>query len=472
MSSVPAYHEFKPLDWQYRVIYDVEKSYDYSVGPQMVLLSGTVGSAKSVLGAWLGCHHAVTNPNTNIVLGRLTLPDLKKTLFSDVLEMLSGSFQEGRDFVANRTTGHISLANGTNFIPTTWVDKRYKSKFRSLRISMMLLEEAVESDSNYWGFFDEALSRLGRVPHVKKNLFVAMTNPDEPSHPVYKFWQDKCTHRYKGYWTNKKDRHVYYSSIADNPYLPEFYEGSLRDKYDEQMAQRMLDGKWLYIGKDRCYYAYRPDIHVVKKLEVDKKLDLCLCFDFNIAKDKPMSSCLMQFNRGSNDAVPNDRRFKVLDEVCIEGMRTLNALEVWADRGYFDMPHNPRISVYGDAAGNHRSTAALRTDYEIIRHFIENYERKDGQKIRVRMRIQRRNPGLRERHNVVNSQLKNADGIVRVAIDKRCKNVMTGLSSTRLKDVTTYIEDQSTDGQDMASAISYGIWYCTRYELKQLVIKL
>ena len=62
MSSVPAYHEFKPLDWQYRVIYDVEKSYDYSVGPQMVLLSGTVGSAKSVLGAWLGCHHAVTNP--------------------------------------------------------------------------------------------------------------------------------------------------------------------------------------------------------------------------------------------------------------------------------------------------------------------------------------------------------------------------------------------------------------------------
>ena len=196
MSGVPAYHEFKPLPWQYNVIYDVHKRYDYSLGPQYVLLSGTVGSAKSVLGAWLGCNHAVNTPKTGIVLGRLALPDLKKTLFSDVLEMLGGSLREGRDFVANRTTAHIELSNGTHFFPATWVDKRYASKFRSLRISMMLVEEIVESDDNYWGYFDEAISRLGRVPHVKNNLLVAMTNPDEPSHPVYKFWQEKCHKRY------------------------------------------------------------------------------------------------------------------------------------------------------------------------------------------------------------------------------------------------------------------------------------
>ena len=237
------------------------------------------------------------------------------------------------------------------------------------------------------------------------------------------------------------------------------------------MAERMLDGKWNYIGRDRCYYSFREHLHVTDNVPLNKKLDLCLCFDFNIAKDKPMSSCVMQFDRGANDAAHPDRRFRVLDEVCIEGMRTLNALEVWADRGWLDLPHNPRISVYGDAAGNHRHTAALRTDYEIIQRFLQNYERKDRQKLGVRMRVQRRNPGLRERHNVVNSQLQNADGIVRVVVDRKCKNVIAGLSSTRLKDVSTYIEDQSTDGQDMASAISYGIWYCAKYELKKLVVQ-
>ena len=472
MSSVPAFHEFKPLDWQYRLIYDIEKRYDYSLGPQMVLCSGTVGSSKSCAVAFATVKHAVTYSNTNIVLGRLALPDLKKTLFADVLEMLGGTFKEGRDFVANRTQASIQLANGTNFIPATWIDKRYGSKFRSLRVSMIAIEEIVESDENYWGWFDEAISRLGRVPHVKQNLLIAATNPDEPSHPVHKYWQDNCHKHYKGYSTDGKNRHIYYSSIKDNPYLPDYYESALRDSMDPQMAQRMLDGKWTYIGKDRCYYAYKPADHVVDKLEVDPKLDLCLCFDFNIAKDKPMSSCIMQFDRGANDAVPQDRRFKVLDEVCIEGMRTLNAMEAWADKGWFDLPHNPRISVYGDAAGNHRHTAALRTDYEIIRHFIENYDRKDGKKIQFRQRVQRKNPSLRERHNVVNSQLKNADGIIRVAIAKRCKNVCAGLASTRLKDVTAYVEDQTTDGQDMASAISYGLWYCAKFELKQLVIKL
>lgn len=463
-ASVPAFHEFKPLPWQYNFIYDSIKKFDYRIGPQFILLSGCVGSAKSVGGVFRTCLHAVTHSNTNIVLGRLTLPDLKKTLFGDVLEMLSGTYREGRDFTVNRTQGNIHLANGTNFLSTTWVDKRYKSKFRSLRASMIVVEEIVENDENYWGFFDEAISRLGRVPHVKENIFLAMTNPDEPSHPVYDFWQNNCLERYEKYWTNGRDRHVYYSSIADNPYLPEFYEASLRDKYDEQMAQRMLDGKWIYIGRDRCYYAYKPDQHITKDLQADKKLDLRLCFDFNIAKDKPMSSCLMQFDKRSNDAVPQNRRFKILDEVCVEGMRTLNAMEVWADKGWFDLPHNPRIIVHGDAAGNHRHSSALRTDYEQIEYFLQNYKRKDRMKVTSSIRVQRKNPALRERHNTVNSNLKNADGVIRTAIHDRCKNVQEGFLSTRLKDAVAYVEDPATKGQDMSSAISYGIWYCAKFE--------
>ena len=462
--GVPAYHEFKPLPYQYNIIYDIKKTYDYRVGPQYILLSGAVGSAKSTVMAFCVVDHAVNTPRTNIALGRLTLPDLKKTLFTDVLEMLGGTFREGKDFVANRTTGHISLANGTNLIPTTWVDKRFKSKFRSLRLSMIAIEEIVENDLNYWPFFSEAVSRLGRVPHVHNNILIAATNPDEPSHPVYDFWMRNCPHKYKGHWTNKRDRHIYYSSIADNPYLPEFYEKSLRDKYDPQMAQRMLEGKWIYIGRDKCYYAYDPDVHVVDDLKLDKSLELRLCFDFNIAKDKPMSSCLMQFDRKSNDTVPENRRFKILDEVCVEGMRTLNAMEAWANKGYFDLPHNPKIVVHGDAAGNHRHTSALRTDYEIIEHFLTNYTRRDNLKMRVAIDVHRKNPALRERHNVVNGNLKNAEGKVRVAINKKCVNVCEGFLSTKLKDVESYIEDQSTKGQDMASALSYGIWYCDKYE--------
>lgn len=278
------------------------------------------------------------------------------------------------------------------------------------------------------------------------------------------FGKTNATFAKKKYWTNGRDRHIYYSSIKDNPYLPEFYEASLRDKYDEQMAQRMLDGKWIYIGKDKCYYAYRPELHLVDDLKLDKGLDLRLCFDFNIAKDKPMSSCLMQFDRRSNDAVPNNRRYKILDEVCVEGMRTLNAMEAWAHKGYFDLPHNPKIIVHGDASGNHRQTSALRTDYEIIEHFLQNYDRRDNLKIKTRIDVQRKNPALRERHNVVNGNLKNSAGKIRVAVHQKCKNVHEGFLSTRLKDVESYIEDPATKGQDMSSAVSYGIWYCDKFE--------
>ena len=464
-ANVPAFHEFVPLQWQYDVIHDIINSYDYSIGPHFILLSGTVGSSKSTLLAWIICFHLTTFANTTVVAGRLTLPDLKKTIFSDVVEMLIGTYKEGSEVFINRTSGQIRLANGSQVVPVTWIDKKFKSKFRSLRVSMIAIEELVESDASYWDFFPEAISRLGRVPHVNQNLFIGATNPDDPSHPAFDFWQNKCHKRYKKYWTNGRDRHIYYSSIKDNPYLPDFYESSLRDKYDEQMAQRMLDGKWIYIGKDKCYYSYDPAIHIAKKLELDKKLDLRLCFDFNIAKDKPMSSCIMQFDRRSNDTVHNNRRFKILDEVCVDGMRTLNIMEVWADRGYFDLPHNPRIIVHGDASGNHRQTSALRTDYEIIEHFLTNYDRKDRLKIRASIDVQRKNPGLRERHNIVNSNLKNSNGIVRIAIDERCKNVQEGFLSTKLKDSTIYLEDQATKGQDMASALSYGIWYCDRYEL-------
>ena len=70
-------------------------------------------------------------------------------------------------------------------------------------------------------------------------------------------------------------------------------------------------------------------------------------------------------------------------------------------------------------------------------------------------------PTLRDRHNITNGQLKNAKKKIAVAIDSECTYVKAGFANTRLKENSGYIEDQSTDGQDMSTAatMAYGtVW--------------
>jgi hypothetical protein len=465
-TSTPDFFSFNPklIPYQYNVIYDIKCRYDYSVGPQYVLLSGSVGSAKSTLMAWIIIDHCTQYDGARAMIGRKAMPDLKDTIFLKILEMLTNAFTEGVDYVVNYTSTSIRFSNGSEIISRSWHDKKY-TKFRSLELSLIAIEELTENNNKEMEFFIEAIARLGRLSHVPQNIFIACTNPSDPSHKAYEFFI-KDSKRIDDIYSKKDlDKHIYYSRTESNPFLPKWYIESLKEKYDEKMIKRLLYGQWLYINTDVIYYNYDPEIHMIDEIKINKRLPITLSFDFNISKGKPMSSCAYQFNKRASNRV-GDKRFTFFDEVAVEGARTEDALEEWAGKGLFDLPHNPHIIIHGDAAGKHGSSKSKNSDYELIEKFLANYCRKDGDILDYTIDVPNSNPSLRDSHNIVNGQLKNSEGVIAVAIAKKCENIDKGFRNTRLKENAGYLEDQSTEGKDMSSAFRYGIWYDVEYELE------
>lgn len=476
-TSTPSFHEFNPkyIPWQYRLWHDVDKKYDFSTGVHYVLMSGSVGSAKSLEGAALAIRHVTNNPGARCCLGRKALPDLKDTIFTKILEMLHGTYIEKVDYWVRHENGYIKFANGSEIISRSWSDRKYK-KFRSLELSMLLIEELTENDKRDWDFFEEAIARVERLPHIEENLCVFMTNPDDPSHPAHEFFiEGSVIDPDCPYVAHKTDDdgltniHTYYSLTEQNPFLKPSYIKGLRKRYDAKMIERMLMGKWIFISTDVIYHQYGEDSHVFKNLQIDKQLPLRFGFDFNISKGKPMSSCVAQFYPKARNKKPHTRRFKFLDEVAIEGARTEDACEEWAGKGWFDLPHNPTIIIHGDATGKSGSSKSKYSDYEIIEKYIANYRRKDGQKLNYEIEVPAngQNPPVRDRHNTANGQLRNADGEEAVSIDEECKLVRKGFLQTRLKENAGYIEDQTTEGQDMSNAATYLIHWCMTYEMDE-----
>lgn len=459
--GTPSFLEFDPkiIPYQYKVIYNIKKKFDYTQGPHEILLSGSIGSAKSCLMAWLIISHCTSYQGARCLIGRRGMPDLKETIFQTIIEMLQGydeegvpEFMEGVDYVINLSTTTIRFyVDGFLFseiISRSWADKKYK-KFRSVNISMLAIEEMTENDSKECkGFYTEAIGRLGRIPHIAQQecYSIIATNPDDPGHYCYDYF-------IKGSRNNER-RHVVYSLTEQNPFLPPWYIKSLREKYDEKMCQRLLEGKWVYIGTDNIYYSYESEKHfILKDTEVDINYALRFTFDFNISKGKPMSSCLFQHNARTG-------MYKVIDEVAIEGARTLTAIENWRDKGYFDIKGNPLILIHGDATGFAGDSTSEDNDYEIIEKFLSNYTREDGRSLDYEIQVNSVNPSIRNRHNTLNGRLKNSFKEIKVNIDKRCPNLDNGLNKSKLKDGNSYTEDQSTEGQDMAVAFGYGVYAC------------
>lgn len=465
ITSTPDFFSFNPklIPYQYNVIYDIKCRYDYSIGPHYVLLSGSVGSAKSTLLAWLVIKHCTEFDGARAMIGRKAMPDLKDTIFLKIIEMLTNAFEEGKDYVINYTSSAIRFSNGSEIISRSWHDKKY-TKFRSLELSMIVIEELTENNNKEMAFFTECIARLGRLPHVPENIFIAATNPDDPSHKVYEFFI-KDAKRVGDVAHKGKDKHTYYSVTSSNPFLPTWYIESLKEKYDAKMIRRLLYGEWLYINTDVIYYNYKPEVHLVDEARLSKRLPIRLTFDFNISKGKPMSSCCFQFNKTADNKTK--KRFTFLEEVAIEGARTLDALDEWQGKGIFDLPHNPEIIIHGDASGKSGDSKSKLNDYEIIEDYLANYRRRDGDKLDYSIEVPTKNPPIRERHNITNGQLESSEGVVAVQVARKCEYVDKGFRNTRLKENAGYIEDQTTEGQDMSNAATYGIWYCIEYELNK-----
>jgi PBSX family phage terminase large subunit len=421
------------------VIYDFYNTIDFRIGTHEILFSGSVGSGKSLLAAHLVIRHCIENPRARVLIGRRSLPDLKRTLFQKIVEHLDGSvFKMNVDYWINTSTATIKFKNGSEIIGASWADKRYL-KFRSLELSLAVFEEAIENTGDDYSAIKEIRQRVGRLPHIKKNAIIYCTNPGSPSSDLYKyFFEDKS-----------ETRRVYFSLTEKNPHLPKTYIEQLKKDLDPKEARRMLYGEWVEIDKERIYYAYDSEKNFIKSdYVINPAWPITISFDFNIGHNKPMSCVFGQFD-------PNKEIFHFFDEVIIHGARTESVLEDAAGRGLLD--HNVTYEVYGDATGAARHTNSLHSDYDIIRNFLDKYKRKDQRGLQYNMQVPLSNPPIRERHNHVNAYCLNTVGQRRLFVYQKCKILHEGMKLTALKEGSQYIEDDSKHYQHCTTAIGYKV---------------
>ncbi|MEE8113451.1 MAG: phage terminase large subunit, partial [Nitrososphaerales archaeon] len=394
-----------------------------------LLLSGSVGSAKSLTLAHLIVTHCILYPGAAVGLGRLALPRLKETLCQKIREHLF-EVGGGLTYKYNGTTGALEFNNGSRCIPFSWADKNYM-KFRSYELSAMAIEELSENKGDHWNAYLEAYSRVGRLTHVPEKWVISASNPDSPTHPAYKHFMK----------TDVQTRHVYYSLTSENPFLPKSYIGNLLSLYDERMARRMIYGEWIEIDDEVVYYTYRHEQNYRDySYQVNPNVPVCVAFDFNIALGKPLSIAFCQHMRGQTH---------VFNEIVIEGLRTREALREAKEKGLFKRGQLYKID--GDATGRHRDTRNNMSDYDIIEEFMTN------EKLMYDMNVSRSNPPVKERHNLVNGRIKNAKGEINLYVYKDAPMADEGFRLTALKSGASYTEDDSKPYQHITTAIGYSV---------------
>lgn len=430
MSSVPSLTEFNPklIPYQYDVIDDVRNKYNYNLGVHELLLSGSVGSAKSLLMAHLGVTHCLFNSGAVCLVGRKALPQLKDTLIQMILDHLSVDVK----YKYNSSRGHIEFSNGSKIIAFSWADKAYK-KVRSYALSAALIEELTENSN--MEFYKEIKMRVGRIPHIKENFICSATNPDDPSHEAHKYFIEKAD--------ELETRHVYYSLTEQNPFLPKTYIENLKETLSPKEADRMLRGKWVAIHTDMVFYNYDKQRNYKNEpYKWNKRLRFDLSFDFNIGYGKPMSAMAGQVDEFGN--------FHIAKDFVIEGARTEDVCQEVLDSGIlkgFSM-----INVFGDCNGRNRDTRGTLDDYTIIKRFFEKHG------YRVSINVPKSNPDLRASENLTNALCLNDNKQVKQFVYKDAQTAHEGLNFTKYKKGAKLIQDDSDYFQHISTAIRYWNW--------------
>lgn len=447
-SSTPSFTQFDPtiIPYQDQFIDDLHCGYDYSQGVHETLLSGSVGSAKSIVLAHESVKHCFEFTGARCLIGRESLPALRDTLYQKIVEHLTDEhLKEGIHYKLNDRDCRVWFPyTHSEIIGKSWGDRNYE-KFRSYELSMAIIEELTENKER--DIYDAIKMRVGRLPHIKKNNIICATNPDAPSHWAYQYWIEPIERK-----EIIPTRHVYYSVTTDNPFLPKWYVEQLKKDLDPKMARRMIFGEWIEINQDVIYYAYSSDRNYRNyDYKVDESLPIKMCWDFNIGYGKPMSCVFGQYH-------PTTDTYHWFAEIILQGSRTADVMEEAASRGLLD--YNTMYEVFGDASGDHRDTRSILSDYDIIKRFLAQHKPTGGHNMRWVTKIPKANPPIRTRHNTVNGYCSNQKGENRFFVYQGCPTLHKGMRLTTLVRGGSYIEDDSPEYQHCTTAVGY----CVQYE--------
>jgi hypothetical protein len=421
----PTISEYQPIPAQLQ-LHRLLRSKEYKYkGIFEVLLSGSVGSAKSLGMAHELIVQAVSCKNANIGIFRKDMPALKDTILKTTLDHMGTDLS----YAYNKTRSQITLANSSSMTALSWGDGQIK-KFRSYEFDVSGIEELTENPTI--DFYTELYQRHGRRKWFKRPVIISATNPDSPAHWAYKHFID----------TDNPNRIVLYSRTIDNPHLsPEYIEG-LKRNLTHAEVRRQIYGEWIEISKEVIYYAYKREVNFIdKEYILNPALPYDITFDFNIGIGKPMSSVLAQY----------DGKYHIAKDFILSGGNTPEMCEELID--YLKDKQFSKIRMYGDASGKNRDTRNTKSDWDIILHSFKNA----FPKVQIEYCVPIANPPIRKRHNLLNAKFCNAFDQHDCFVYNQAKTVDEGFRLTSLKKGGQLIEDDSKPYQHCTTAVGYYI---------------
>jgi hypothetical protein len=240
-----------------------------------------------------------------------------------------------------------------------------------------------------------------------------------------------------------------YALIEAQPYenrhllekVPDFYE-RLKVSYDGKFFQQEVLGEYLSLTAGQVYYAFDRRENI-GGYQWDPWKPLIWSWDFNL---NPMCSVICQ--EQGEDVL-------VIDEIVIETSSTPEVCEEFLGR-YGE--HKGWIEVYGDASGDHGHTVTGKSDFHLIKEFFRSHP-----ELKAEVRVLGANPPVRDRVNVTNSRIRNAQGERRLLVDARCKELIKDFEQVCYKMGTSQIDkDKDAKRSHLSDALGYYLWWSYR----------
>lgn len=250
----------------------------------------------------------------------------------------------------------------------------------------VVMDETQEVKPEAWtSSLYATLTNRGRPP----GWSLRIGRPKGRNH-FYRWWVDACT----------APNHAAFTWTSEVILPPETLAAAKASLDPQSYAQEYL-AHWLTF-EGLAYYQWNPTKHL-RKLEIDSSKPLVLAFDFNV--DPGICAAIQeQFHDGETMTC-------VVGEVHIPRNSNTPAvcrkiLEKWGG-------HHHDVFIYGDPAGGARHTSQIGgSDWDLVREVL-----KPAFGARMRERVAKSHPPVRDRINCVNSRLCSTTGTVRLAVD-------------------------------------------------------
>jgi hypothetical protein len=141
----------------------------------------------------------------------------------------------------------------------------------------------------------------------------------------------------------------------------------------------------------------------------------------------------------------------VVDEIVLRTSSTPEVCEEFLQR-YGE--HRAGVKVFGDASGGHSSTVTGTSDYQFIRKFFARHRM-----LRGTVAAAVSNPPVRDRINLVNGRLKNANGVRRLFVDQKCRQMIKDFEEVCYKPDSGQIDKERDSARThLSDALGYLLW--------------